>query len=153
MSQEFDYIVVGAGSAGGLLAEKLSRNGKHTVLLLEGGGTHKRFLITMPAGWGKMLYDKNFSWGNETEPEEWAGGRRLKLPRGKALGGSSSINGLLYVRGHKLDYQDWVDAGATGWSWDDLMPHFKATEDQHIINNSLHVVVNIINRDQLTMDV
>ena len=88
MSQEFDYIVVGAGSAGGLLAEKLSRNGKHSVLLLEGGGTHKRFLIEMPAGWGKMLYDKNFSWGNETEPEVWAGGRRLKLPRGKALGGS-----------------------------------------------------------------
>ena len=138
MSQEFDYIVVGAGSAGGLLAEKLSRNGKHTVLLLEGGGTHKRFLITMPAGWGKMLYDKNFSWGNETEPEEWAGGRRLKLPRGKALGGSSSINGLLYVRGHKLDYQDWVDAGCPGWGWEDMLPHFTQTEDQKVLKNQFH---------------
>ncbi len=138
MSQEFDYIVVGAGSAGGLLAEKLSRNGKHSVLLLEGGGTHKRFLIEMPAGWGKMLYDKNFSWGNETEPEVWAGGRRLKLPRGKALGGSSSINGLLYVRGHKLDYQDWVDAGCTGWSWDEILPHFTQTEDQKVLKNPLH---------------
>lgn len=138
MSQEFDYIVVGAGSAGGLLAEKLSRSGKHSVLLLEGGGSHKKFLVEMPAGWGKMLYDKNFSWGNETEPEPWAGGRRMKLPRGKVLGGSSSINGLLYVRGHKLDYQDWVDAGCKGWSWDEMLPHFTQTEDQKVIKNQFH---------------
>lgn len=138
MSQEFDYIVVGAGSAGGLLAEKLSRNGKHTVLVLEGGGTNKKLLVEMPAGWGKMLYDKNFSWGNESEPEEWAGGRRLKLPRGKVLGGSSSINGLLYVRGHKLDYQDWVDAGCPGWGWDEMLPHFTQTEDQKVIKNPFH---------------
>lgn len=138
MNQEFDYIVVGAGSAGGLLAEKLSRSGKHTVLVLEGGGTNKKLLVEMPAGWGKMLYDKNFSWGNESEPEEWAGGRRLKLPRGKVLGGSSSINGLLYVRGHKMDYQDWVDAGCTGWSWDEMLPHFTQTEDQKVLKNQFH---------------
>ena len=138
MNQEFDYIVVGAGSAGGLLAEKLSRSGKHTVLVLEGGGTNKKLLVEMPAGWGKMLYDKNFSWGNESEPEEWAGGRRLKLPRGKVLGGSSSINGLLYVRGHKLDYQDWVDAGCPGWGWDEMLPHFTQTEDQKVLKNKFH---------------
>ena len=138
MNQEFDYIVVGAGSAGGLLAEKLSRSGKHTVLVLEGGGTNKKLLVEMPAGWGKMLYDKNFSWGNESEPEEWAGGRRLKLPRGKVLGGSSSINGLLYVRGHKMDYQDWVDAGCPGWGWDEMLPHFTQTEDQKVLKNKFH---------------
>jgi choline dehydrogenase len=138
MNQEFDYIVVGAGSAGGLLAEKLSRSGKHTVLVLEGGGTNKKLLVEMPAGWGKMLYDKNYSWGNESEPEEWAGGRRLKLPRGKVLGGSSSINGLLYVRGHKLDYQDWVDAGCPGWGWEDMLPHFTQTEDQKVLKNKFH---------------
>ena len=138
MNQEFDYIVVGAGSAGGLLAEKLSRSGKHTVLVLEGGGTNKKLLVEMPAGWGKMLYDKNFSWGNESEPEEWAGGRRLKLPRGKVLGGSSSINGLLYVRCHELDYQDWVDAGCPGWGWDEMLPHFTQTEDQKVLKNKFH---------------
>lgn len=138
MAQAFDYIIVGAGSGGGTLADLLTRDGKHTVLLIEAGGTHKDLMVDMPAGWGKMLYDKKYSWGYETEPEPAIDNRRLKLPRGRVLGGCSSTNGLLYVRGHKLDYQDWVDAGATGWSWDDLMPHFKATEDQHIINNSLH---------------
>ena len=138
MAQAFDYIIVGAGSAGGTLADLLTRDGKHSVLMIEAGGTHKDLMVDMPAGWGKMLYDKKYSWGYVTEPEPAIDNRRLKLPRGRVLGGCSSTNGLLYVRGHKLDFQDWVDAGATGWSWDELMPHFKATEDQHIINNDLH---------------
>ncbi|KMM83252.1 choline dehydrogenase [Pseudomonas taetrolens] len=134
----FDYIVVGSGSAGGTLAARLSEGGRHRVLVLEAGGSHKNLLVSMPAGWAAMTYSPKFSWMHKTEPEKYAGGRRMKMPRGKLVGGSSSINGMIYIRGHAQDYADWVTAGATGWSWPELLPHFVRTEDQARIRNAWH---------------
>ena len=130
MSDIFDYIVIGAGSAGGTLAARLSEDNSLRVLLLEGGGSHRDALVDMPAGWGQIIYNPRYSWGHQTEPERWAGGRRIALPRGKRLGGSSSINGMVYVRGDRADYDSWAAQGATGWSWAELLPYFVRTEDQ-----------------------
>ena len=138
MNEQFDYVVVGSGSAGGTLAARLSEDGRHSVLLLEAGGSDKELMVRMPAGWGAMTYSARYSWMHETEPETWAGGRRLMMPRGKLLGGSSSINGLIYIRGNRQDYTDWVAAGAVGWSWPELLPYFVRTEDQQRIHNALH---------------
>jgi choline dehydrogenase len=138
MNSQYDFIIVGGGSAGGTLAARLSADGQHTVLLLEGGRSHKDLMVTMPAGWGAMTYSSRYSWGNMTEPERWAGGRQMMMPSGKMVGGSSSINGMIYIRGHANDYSDWVKAGAQGWGWNDLLPHFVRTENQQRIQNHLH---------------
>lgn len=130
MSDTYDYIVVGAGSAGGTLAARLSASGQYRVLLLEGGRSHKDLMVSMPAGWGQMVHSPKYSWGHTTEPEAYAGQRRIDLPRGKRLGGSSSINGMVYIRGDRADYDSWAAQGATGWSYAELLPYFARTEDQ-----------------------
>ncbi|WP_050872751.1 GMC family oxidoreductase [Comamonas testosteroni] len=130
MEEIFDYIVIGAGSAGGTLVARLSENREHKVLLLEGGASHKDLLVSMPSGWGQMINSPQYSWGHETEPEQYAAHRRISLPRGKRLGGSSSINGMIYVRGDRADFDSWAAQGAAGWSYEQLLPYFVRTEDQ-----------------------
>jgi choline dehydrogenase len=126
---EFDYIIIGAGSAGSVLADRLSASGRHRVLVLEAGGSDLNFWIRMPIGYGKIYYDARVNWKYLTEPEEALGGKRSYWPRGKVLGGSSSINALVYARGHPGDFDDWAADGATGWGWDSVAPYFKRMED------------------------
>lgn len=126
---EFDYIIVGAGSAGCVLAEGLSANGRHSVLLLEAGGSDRRFWIQTPLGYGKTFYDRSVNWAYDTEVDAGLGGRPDYWPRGKVIGGSSSINAMVYIRGHAQDYEDWKAAGNPGWGWDDVLPVFRAMED------------------------
>ena len=127
---EYDYIIVGAGSAGCVLANRLSADGKHTVLLLEAGPKDSNLWIHVPLGYGKLFKDKTVNWMYQTEPEPGLDGRTVFQPRGKVLGGSSSINGLLYVRGQHQDYDRWRQRGNTGWGFDDVLPYFKKAEDQ-----------------------
>jgi choline dehydrogenase len=124
-----DYIIVGAGSAGCVLADRLSADGKHKVVLLEFGGGDRSIFIQMPAALAYPMNTKRWNWGYESEPEPHLNGRRLNCPRGKGLGGSSSINGLVYVRGNALDFERWKeDEGATGWGYADVLPYFKRAE-------------------------
>jgi choline dehydrogenase len=127
---EFDYVIVGAGSAGCVLANRLSADGRHSVLLLEAGPTDSNFWIHVPIGYGKLFKDKRVNWMYQTEPEPGLGGRQVFQPRGKVLGGSSSINGLLYVRGQHEDYDRWRQLGNVGWGFDDVLPYFKKAENQ-----------------------
>ncbi|CAN5205677.1 choline dehydrogenase [soil metagenome] len=127
---EFDYIIVGAGSAGCVLANRLTAPGKHSVLLLEAGPKDRNIWIHVPLGYGKLFKEKAVNWMYETEPEPGLNGRKVFQPRGKVLGGSSSINGLLYLRGQHEDYDRWRQLGNTGWGFDDVLPFFKKAEDQ-----------------------
>ncbi len=129
MDGNFDYIIVGAGSAGCVLANRLTENGKYRVLLLEAGGSDKRFFISMPLGYGKTFYDAKVNWMYRAEPDPGLAGQTDFWPRGKVIGGSSSINAMVYVRGDASDYEDWRRAGNIGWGWDDVLPVFKAMED------------------------
>ena len=126
---DFDYIIIGAGSAGCALANRLSESGRHRVLLLEAGGSDKRFWLQVPLGYGRSFYDRRVNWMYRTEPEPGLAGRRIYWPRGKALGGSSSINALVYIRGHPADYDDWQACGNPGWGWSGVLPYFKRMED------------------------
>jgi choline dehydrogenase len=128
--EEFDYVIVGAGAAGCVLANRLSDSGKHTVAVIEAGGTDNHIWIKVPAGFNKTVYDEKLNWGYETAPGPHIDGRRIKFPRGKVLGGSGSINGHLYVRGQAADYDTWAQLGCRGWSWDDLLPYFKRAENR-----------------------
>ncbi|WP_171126086.1 MULTISPECIES: GMC family oxidoreductase N-terminal domain-containing protein [unclassified Ruegeria] len=123
-----DYIIVGAGSAGCVLANRLTADPKNKVILLEAGGKDNSPFIHAPAGFVKMLRNEKYNWCYSTEPDPGLNGRRLFWPRGKTLGGSSSINGLLYVRGQPSDYDRWRQLGNEGWGWEDVLPLFKATE-------------------------
>ncbi|WP_421780166.1 GMC family oxidoreductase [Kiloniella litopenaei] len=126
--QSFDYIIVGAGSAGCVLASRLSESGKYSVLLLEAGGSDKRFWVQVPIGYGKTYYQKAVNWMYLTEADEGTANRQSYWPRGKVLGGSSSINAMVYIRGHKKDYDDWAALGNPGWSYQDVLPYFKKSE-------------------------
>jgi choline dehydrogenase len=127
---EFDYIIVGAGSAGCVLANRLSADGRHSVLLLEAGPKDTNVWIHVPLGYGRLFKEKTVNWMYQTEPEPGLDGRTVFQPRGKVLGGSSSINGLLYVRGQHEDYDRWRQRGNHGWGYDDVLPYFKKAEDQ-----------------------
>jgi choline dehydrogenase len=126
---EADFVIVGAGSAGCALAYRLSEDGKHSVIIIEHGGTDYGPLIQMPSALSIPMNMSMYDWGFSTEPEPHLDGRTLATPRGKVLGGSSSINGMVYVRGHALDFDHWSDVGATGWSFADVLPYFKRMEN------------------------
>ncbi len=126
--KEFDYIVVGAGSAGCVLANRLSEPPMARTLLLEAGGKDSSIWIHVPVGFAKMLNNPAMNWCFETEPEAGTDNRKIPIPRGKVLGGSSSINGMLYVRGQAQDYDTWAQMGNRGWSYDEVLPHFKKSE-------------------------
>ena len=143
-----DYVIVGAGSAGCVLANRLTASGDYKVVVLEAGGDDRplrepsqfmsNMMIHIPLGFGKTLNDEKVNWLYETEIDEGTGGRPHKWPKGKVLGGSSSLNGLLYVRGQSADYDNWAQMGARGWTWDECLPYFKKSEDQQRGANEFH---------------
>jgi len=124
----FDYIIVGAGSAGCVLANRLTADGRSRVLLLEAGGSDRSIYIQMPAALAYPMNTKRWNWGYYSEPEPHLNNRRLHCPRGRGLGGSSSINGLVYVRGNPLDFEHWEELGARGWGYAHVLPYFKRAE-------------------------
>ncbi len=126
---EYDYIVVGAGSAGCVLANRLTAGGEHRVLLLEAGGGDRSPWIQVPIGYGRTFNDPRFNWMYQAQPDPALDNRSAHWPRGKVLGGSSSINAMVYVRGQPADFDDWRAAGNPGWSWSELLPYFKKLED------------------------
>src|SRR5215469_12530092 len=156
----FDYIIVGAGSAGCVLANRLSADPKNRVLLLEAGGddrpTHnlKHFwsnmMVHTPIGFGKTLNDPKVNWLYETEEDKGSGGRKHKWPKGKVLGGSSSINGLLYIRGQAADYDGWRQMGNEGWSYQDVLPYFVRSEHQERGGDDFHGTGGPLNVSDMT---
>lgn len=130
LEKAYDYIVIGAGSAGCVMANRLSEDSDKTVLLLEAGGKDSNPWIHVPIGYFKTMHNPKTDWCYMTEPDPGINGRQLQWPRGKVLGGSSSLNGLLYVRGQKEDYDGWAALGNKGWSYDEVLPYFKKSENQ-----------------------
>ena len=126
---EFDYVIVGAGTAGCVLANRLTADGTATVLVLEAGGSDRSIWIQMPIGYGRTFFDRRINWMYDTEPVAALGGRRSYWPRGKVVGGSGSINAMVYVRGQPRDFEDWKAMGNPGWGWDDVLPFFIKSED------------------------
>ena len=129
--READFVIVGAGSAGCALAYRLSEDGKHSVIVIEHGGSDVGPLIQMPSALSIPMNMPLYDWGFQTEPETHLGGRVLATPRGKVIGGSSSINGMVYVRGHAHDFDHWAEQGAAGWAYADVLPYFKRMEHSH----------------------
>ncbi|MGB1310934.1 MAG: GMC family oxidoreductase [Leucothrix sp.] len=129
MSESFDYIIIGAGSAGCVLANRLSADGKHSVLLLEAGPSDRNLWVQMPLGYGFTFFNPKLNWMYDTQKDQGLNNRSAYWPRGKVLGGSSSINAMVYIRGLAIDFNHWRDQGNIGWGWDDVLPIFKSYED------------------------
>src|SRR5215813_10908557 len=135
---EADFVVVGAGSAGCVIAARLSEDPATSVILLEAGGEDTNFWIHIPLGYGKTFADKRVNWMFQTEPDPGANNRSIYWPRGKVLGGSSSINGMVYIRGQAEDFDHWRQLGNPGWSFDDVLPYFRRSEHQVRGADSFH---------------
>ncbi len=133
----YDYIVVGAGAAGCAVANRLSEDPVVKVLLLEAGGRDSSPLIHMPAGFTKLTGEK-VNWGFTTTPQKHVNQREMHYPQGRTLGGSTSINAMIYIRGHRLDYDEWRDLGNEGWSYDDVLPYFKKSENNERFADEYH---------------
>jgi len=128
IEKAYDYIIVGAGSAGCVLANRLSANPANRVLLVESGGEGRNLWLKLPVGYFRTIYDRRYTWQFGVDPQAATGNRRMVWPRGRVLGGSSSINGLLYIRGQRADYDDWAAQGCQGWGYKDVLPYFKKSE-------------------------
>lgn len=137
-AQHFDYVIAGAGTAGCVLASRLTENGKYSVLLLESGPRDWYPWIHIPIGYAKTMYNPKYNWGFETEPESELKNRKLYWPRGRVMGGSSSINGLVYIRGQAEDYDLWEKAGNEGWGWKDVLPYFRKLEGNERGDSQYH---------------
>jgi choline dehydrogenase len=138
--EAFDYIVTGAGSAGCAVAARLSESGRHTVLLLEAGPADRNPWIHIPMGFSRLFADPSVNWMYQSEPEPELGGRSMYQPRGKVLGGTSSINGMVYMRGNAADYDEWRQRGCTGWDYDSVLPYFRKAENQQRGPSEFHGV-------------
>ncbi|MEX3947771.1 GMC family oxidoreductase [Paraburkholderia sp. EG287B] len=134
----YDYIIAGAGSAGCILAERLSASGRHSVLLLEAGGPDDSFWFKIPIGFAKLYYNKQYNWMYYSEPEPELAGRQIYAPRGKVQGGSGAINAMIYVRGAARDYDDWAAAGNAGWSYQEVLPYFRKLESHPLGDTPWH---------------
>ncbi len=138
MTEEFDYVIVGAGTAGCVLANRLSADGKTRVLLLEAGGSDQIVWIQLPIGYGRTFFDRQINWMYDTQPVPGLGGRESYWPRGKVIGGSGSINAMVHVRGQPHDFEDWAALGNQGWGWDDVLPYFVKAEDHDLGEGRYH---------------
>ncbi len=151
-AEEYDFIIVGAGSAGSVLANRLSADPATRVLLLEAGGPDRDFWIHVPAGFFRNIYNPRLNWGFETEPVPGFAGRSIPWPRGRVLGGSSAINGLVYIRGQKEDFDLWRQMGNPGWSYEDVLPYFRKAENQERGADAYHGAGGPLDIADLRMD-
>lgn len=145
MPEEFDYIITGAGSAGAVIAARLSESGRHSVLLLEAGPPDSNPWIHVPLGFARTFVDPKVNWKYESAPQPQLNNRRLYLPRGKTLGGTSSINGMVYIRGNHADYDEWRQRGCTGWDWESVLPYFRKAQHQTRGEDAFHGVGGPLN--------